>query len=177
MAGTSLLTGLPVRLLAPCLAVALCALLPARAQAHGALIEYKTASAIALQAKYDNGEAMTTAQIAVYAPNNPDKPWLTGKGDHQGRFSFVPDPAITGEWMVQAREAGHGAMVYFTVGGNPAVADAGASASVAAASAAPATAARLESTAQTPLQRWLMGASAVWGLIGTALFFARKKAG
>lgn len=168
-------TSLPSRVRAayPAVAAALCCLMPVGVQAHGALIEYKTVPGIALQAKYDNGELMTTAQITVYAPNNPDQPWLTGKGDKEGRFSFVPDPAITGAWKIMAREAGHGAMAHFMVGGKAAAADAGASAP--AATAAPAAA--VETTAQSPLQRWLMGASAVWGLIGTALFFARKKAG
>lgn len=167
--------------LAPCglAAVALCAVLPTAAQAHGAKIEYKIAPAIALQAMYDAGEPMTTAQVTVYAPSDPSKPWLTGKTDKEGRFSFVPDPAIAGEWVVQAREAGHGAMIHVTLGNDSAAAQDGASGAAAsgAASGTPVAAAPVQSEAQSPLQRWLMGASAVWGLIGTALFFARKKAG
>ena len=114
--------------LAPCglAAVALCAVLPTAAQAHGAKIEYKIAPAIALQAMYDAGEPMTTAQVTVYAPSDPSKPWLTGKTDKEGRFSFVPDPAIAGEWVVQAREAGHGAMIHVTLGNDSAAAQDGA---------------------------------------------------
>lgn len=153
----------------------LCALLPVLAQAHGAKIEYQMVPAISLYAKYDSGEPMTAAQIAVYAPNDPAKPWLTGKGNKDGYFSFVPDSAIAGEWMMQAREAGHGAMAHFTVGGNAVAATVGASGSATSAAAAPPAA--LETTAQTPLQRWLMAASVIWGFIGTGLFFSRRKAG
>lgn len=163
---------------------ALCCLLPALAHAHGALLEQQTVPGIAVRAMYDTGEPMKTAQITIYAPNDPAKPWLTGKADPQGRFRFVPDPAIPGQWTIQAREAGHGALIYVTVGGSdntPATASASAASGAAAAHAVPAAPAvpiaqsTTSSHAHSPLQRWVMVACVVWGFVGTALFFARKR--
>lgn len=169
-------------------------LLPTLAQAHGALLEQRTVPAIAVRAMYDTGEPMKTAQITVYAPNDPAKPWLTGKADPEGHFRFVPDPAIPGQWTIQAREAGHGALIYVTLGSEQAApaadatvaaadttttatANSGASASphapavsTASTTVRPGTSA----SAHSPLQRWVMVACVVWGFIGTALFFTRK---
>ena len=121
-------------------AAALCCLLPTGAQAHGAKLEYTLAPAISVQARYEAGEPMTSAQVTVYAPNDPAKPWLTGKTDKEGRFTFAPDPAIPGEWAIQAREAGHGSMIHAMVGdaSAAAAASAGASGASAAAAATPA---------------------------------------
>lgn len=157
-------------------------LLPTLAQAHGALLEQQIVPAIAVRAMYDTGEPMKTAQITVYAPNDPAKPWLTGKADVQGHFRFVPDPAIPGQWTIQAREAGHGALIYVTLGhenGNenaaPASAASEASGAVRAQDPVPVvTQAVVSSQANQPLQRWVMLACVVWGFIGTALFFARS---
>lgn len=169
------------------LVLMVCSVLPNIAQAHAALMNYTIAPAISLQAMYEGGEPMAAAQIVVYAPDNPAEPWLTGKTDEQGRFTFTPDPAISGEWAVQARQAGHGAMMHVTLG-DDAPANAGtdtsanphahADASTDAASAKAATvsaATHTHTTGQTPMQRGLMIASIVWGFIGTGLFFARKR--
>ncbi|MDO4795399.1 MAG: hypothetical protein Q4A28_05595 [Brachymonas sp.] len=153
-------------------------LMPALAQAHGALLEQQIVPAIAVRAMYDTGEPMTTAQITVYAPNDPAKPWLTGKADPQGHFRFVPDPAIPGQWTIQAREAGHGALIYVTLGNENAApasaASANASSGAASAQASVVAQPAVSSQANQPLQRWVMVACVVWGFIGTALFFARK---
>ncbi len=152
-------------------------LLPVLAHAHGAKLEYRMTPGISLQAMYDSGTPMTAAQITVYAPNDPATPWLTGKSDAQGRFSFVPDAHIPGMWAVQAREAGHGALIQIPIGD--------ANSNSATSTAAPGsnngtpamhTSARALAQGANPLQRWVMVASVVWGFIGTALFFARKKA-
>ena len=159
---------------------ALCCLLPALAHAHGALLEQQTVPGIAVRAMYDTGEPMKTAQITVYAPNDPAKPWLTGKADPEGYFRFVPDPTIAGQWTIQAREAGHGALIYVTLGNEKAASASAASAASgtasASAQAAPVVAQPVVSAqANQPLQRWVMVACVVWGFIGTALFFARKR--
>lgn len=128
---------------------------PSSLYAHGAVIEYSQTTGIALQAKYDTGQPMPKAQVAVYAPDNPAKPWLTGTSDEQGRFRFVPDPAKPGTWSVQARLAGHGAMVHILIkDGEPA---------------------KTTLAATDTGQRGLMAASVVWGCIGTALYFKRRR--
>lgn len=145
LASASLITGL-------------CLFSPEPLYAHGALMEYAFASAITIQAKYDTGHPMPGAQITVYSPDDPRKPWLTGTSDEEGRFSFVPDPGKAGTWTVQARQAGHGAMVHIPMD-QTSLSDIG---------AAPVSA------GLTTLQRLLMALAVVWGFVGTALFFSRK---
>lgn len=153
-------------------------LLPALAHAHGANLDYQMTPGISLQAKYDSGEPMTQAQFTVFAPNDPTTPWRTGKSDAQGRFSFVPDASIPGMWAVQAREAGHGALVQIPIGDTSSSSEATAASATTNASAAAPTmpSAAVHTQGANPQQRWVMIASVIWGFIGTALFFARKKA-
>lgn len=153
-------------------------LLPALAHAHGANLDYQMTPGISLQAKYDSGEPMTQAQFTVFAPNDPTTPWRTGESDAQGRFSFVPDASIPGMWAVQAREAGHGALVQIPIGDTSSSSEATAASATTNASAAAPTmpSAAVHTQGANPQQRWVMIASVIWGFIGTALFFARKKA-
>jgi nickel transport protein len=125
--------------------------------AHGVQIEINS-TAIAVQATYDNGQPLRDAQVQVYAPGEPETPWLKGKTDHKGHFSFVPDASQPGAWEVTVRQAGHGGTTIVTVG-----------------KTAPGTAALGQSAELSPVQYWLSVGAIVWGLIGTALFFARGK--
>lgn len=123
--------------------------------AHGVELEYYECSAIEVVARYDTGEPMAEAQVAVFAPGSPAEPWLTGFCDESGRYSFVPDPQIPGLWEVQVRQAGHGGRIRIEVGESgvdaPAVGG------------------------FTNAQKILMIAAVTWGLIGTALFFSRRR--
>ncbi|MBN1189419.1 MAG: carboxypeptidase regulatory-like domain-containing protein [Dehalococcoidales bacterium] len=123
--------------------------------AHGAKIEYTIGMSVDIVAMYDSGEPMGGAQVAVYAPGDPSHPWLTGVCDDQGRFSFTPDTSLPGTWDVQVRQAGHGDITHIPVGaGSDGSSEGG----------------------NTPLQIVLMSLCVVWGCIGTALFFMRRKA-
>ena len=126
--------------------------LAAPALAHGAKITYTVATQIELQAAYDSGEPMAGAQVAVYAPDDPSTPWLTGKCDEEGRFRFAPDPTRPGAWDVQVRQAGHGNVVHIPVGAEGAGGGSFSTAQIA-----------------------LMAVSVAWGFVGTALFFSRRK--
>ena len=128
--------------------------LPLKAYAHGARIEYKVNMAIELVAAYDNGEPMAGAQFVVYAPDDPSVPWLTGFCDDEGRFSFVPDTSRPGTWDVQVRQGGHGDIIHIPVGEGMVAMGGG---------------------TNTPLQIVLMAACVVWGSIGTALYFSRRR--
>ncbi len=128
---------------------------------HAALVELAPAEGVAVQARYDDGTAMAGAQIVVFAPDDPQRPWLTGRADDEGWFRFVPAPDLAGRWTVQARQAGHGAMAHVELGGEG------------AASVWTAPAGGGLSTAQ----RALVAGSVVWGLIGTGLVFHRRQAG
>ncbi len=137
------------------LALLLSLILTAAVSAHGVKIEYTIGMSVEIVAAYDTGEPMAGGQVTVYAPDEPSTPWLTGICDEGGRFVFTPDPAKPGTWDVQVRQAGHGDMVHIPIGDNVAVSG---------------------STGYTPLQIVLMGACVVWGFIGTALFFSRRRA-
>lgn len=133
-------------------------------QAHGAVIDYASVSAVQLTATYDNGDPMKEAQVNVYAPDNPTDPWLTGQTNEQGQFVFTPDASQAGNWEVQVRQAGHGDIVNIPVNteadGSVQIADA--------------IAKRTSNGYSTP-QLVLMGAAGIWGFVGTALFFSREK--
>jgi nickel transport protein len=124
------------------------------AHAHGARIEYTLNMTIEIQATYDNGEPMAEAQVTVYAPNDLTTPWMTGVCDDEGRFAFTPDASIPGTWDVQVRQAGHGDIVHIPVGKEGATSG---------------------STGYTALQYVLMGATTVWGFVGTALFVSSRR--
>ncbi|NJN85435.1 MAG: carboxypeptidase regulatory-like domain-containing protein [Leptolyngbyaceae cyanobacterium SL_7_1] len=125
-----------------------------RAWAHGVQIEYQATQAYEIQAAYDTGTPMADAQVAVYSPDEPSEPWLTGTTDAQGRFVF--SPTTPGNWEVQIRQAGHGDILVIPVGDGGAGSASG------------------SSNSYTPLQTGLMIGSVLWGCIGTALFFSRS---
>jgi len=128
---------------------------PTAAYAHGVDINYQTKTAVEIEAMYDTGDPVSGGQVTIYAPNDPSKPWATGKADESGRFVFAPDPLKTGSWDVQVRLAGHGGMVHIPIDNGNA--------------AAPAAA------GYSTMQIIIMSASVIWGFIGTALYFARRK--
>jgi nickel transport protein len=129
--------------------------LPLTAFAHGAKIKYTVDMTVKLVAAYDNGEPMADAQFTVYAPDDPSTPWLTGFCDNEGRFSFVPDTSKPGIWDVQVRQAGHGDIVHIPIGEDM-VATSG-------------------TGGYTTIQIVLMAACFIWGSVGTALYFSRRR--
>jgi nickel transport protein len=131
-------------------------LLPATALAHGVNIQYSSDVEITIVAKYDTGTPMAGAQVAVYAPDDPSTPWLTGVCDDEGRFSFTPDASKPGIWDVQVRLAGHGGMIHIPVGGDSTATSGGLG-------------------GYSYLQIGLMAACVIWGCIGTALYFRRRR--
>ena len=146
--------------------------------AHGVRITYQVSPALEIQASYDNGEEMANAQVAVYAPNAPSEPWLKGTTDAAGRFVFIPDSSLDGHWEVKVRQAGHGNIVAVSPEDVLATSDpSDLSDDLSGLSDRSAKTAPVLSgdTRYTPPQLFLMGASGVWGFVGTALFFIRRK--
>jgi nickel transport protein len=144
-----------------------------RATAHGVAIEYQTTQAYEINAAYDTGEPMANAQVAVFSPNDPAKPWLTGTTDAEGRFVF--SPSAPGNWEVQVRQAGHGDILVIPVEDGatstataPTTTDTGNNVGNDSVATGP-----IDS--YTPLQKGLMMGAVIWGCVGTALFFARGK--
>lgn len=151
-------------------------LAPVPAGAHGARVEavvvrnVEVSHRVDVRATYHSGRPMAGAGVSVFAPRDAESPWLTGVCDDSGSFSFEPPPEMSGEWVVRVVHQGHGGVV--TIGIEPAAAGDG--------GAAPAPAVVRAEASSSPhlstLQRVLMGACVVWGLVGTALFFSRRRA-
>lgn len=122
--------------------------------AHGVVTQVITSTGVTVSAGYDDGTPLAHAHVNVYAPDNPRNPWLRGTTNDSGEFRFVPDHTITGQWGVQIRQAGHGAMVHVAIGAEER--------------------ASITSNELSPLQKGIMALCVVWGAIGTALFFSRR---
>jgi len=145
----------------PRMALALIATLLASevAMAHAAFVEARTVPGVLIEAAYETGEPMAQAQVTVYGPTDPARPAMTGLTDEYGVFGFVPTPGETGSWAVQVRQAGHGAMAHVRVEG----------------SSDASTIHEPSSSPVTGLQRLIITAAVIWGFIGTALFFTRRR--
>ena len=128
----------------------------AAAWGHGVDIQSRSSQVIEIQAAYDSGEPMATAQVRVYAPDDPETPRFMGQTDEQGRYQFAPDGP--GDWEVAVRQAGHGEITVIPV------TEAGAIAPTYQAD-----------SGLSPLQRGLMAGAVTWGCVGTALYFRRSK--
>ncbi|GBF82267.1 carboxypeptidase regulatory-like domain-containing protein [Aphanothece sacrum] len=81
--------------------------IPTKILAHAVETNYLLSNQLEFQTKYSTGEPLKGAKVMVYAPNNPDKPWMEGKTDEEGRFSFLPDKSIKGDWQVEILQEGH----------------------------------------------------------------------
>lgn len=69
---------------------------------------------IGIQVAYDHGAPLVKSMVNIYAPANPDTPFLQGVTDQHGRFAFVPD--APGEWRVEVEDGtGHGIVQKITV--------------------------------------------------------------
>ena len=129
---------------------------------HGAIAT--VSQTFLVEASYSSGQPMSLAQVAVYSPDSPDEPWTLGQTNEQGEFEFSPD--IDGRWDVVIRQAGHGTTVSVPVQTQ---------AATPASTTSQTTAAIVSEPLANPVQRWASAGAALWGLIGTALFFSRGK--
>jgi nickel transport protein len=152
------------------IAAAVAVLTPSVALAHGSNVaatvtrQVTVELIVAVEATYHSGRPMAGALVTVLAPGSPDEPWLTGECDAEGRFEFSPPVDRPGTWEVVVFSQGHGGRVSVDIAGEGEVP---ASAVVTAESS---------STGHlTRLQKFVMGACVIWGLVGTALFFSRGR--
>ena len=131
-------------------------LIPLKVAAHGVQISSAKVNSIEIIALYDSGQPMAGGQVNVYAPDDPLEPWLTGICDQQGKFFFIPDYSKPGLWEVQVRLAGHGDLIRIEITDSEEAIATGA-------------------TALSSLQKAVMALTVIWGAVGTALFFSRRK--
>ncbi len=137
--------------------------------AHGANIKHQQTPAIVIKAAFDDGTPMANAQAIVYSPDDPANPWLKGTTDSEGKFTFVPESQVSGNWDVKVRQAGHGDIASISLEQENSTSDTNSNTKENKAGIR----ANLEEI--MPLQKLLMISTTVWGFIGTALFFARNK--
>ena len=83
------------------------ALAPAAARGHEVLHEIERGRAIAVKARFADGEALAYTQYEIYSPADPRIPHQKGRTDRNGWLSFVPD--APGKWRVKiVDDTGHG---------------------------------------------------------------------
>lgn len=159
-----------------------------RTLAHGVEASFQSVEAISIVAHFDSGTPFSNGQVVVYAPNDPQNPYLQGVTDENGKFVFEVDKAITGSWAVRVRGAGHGTIINIpieattattattdniqeieaTINNNNETSDNSASENNSQNSTMSIV------SSPNPSQKILMAVSGVWGFVGTALFFSRK---
>ncbi|HEY9817923.1 MAG TPA: hypothetical protein V6D20_19270 [Candidatus Obscuribacterales bacterium] len=157
--------------------------------AHSTALDYTVAPAVAVSALYDTGKPMVEAQVSVFSPDDVTTPWITGTTDSQGNFIFMPDPAVTGNWEVQVRQAGHGEVIVIPMATPPSVTEnlppsgsaetatenpEAASAPVDLSPSVMPMSPQPRSSQLSPVQRWTMIGAIIWGFVGTAFFFASR---
>ncbi|MFZ4639094.1 MAG: carboxypeptidase regulatory-like domain-containing protein [Nodosilinea sp.] len=99
-------------------ALAICLALvgfPAQAWAHQVETNYTLGNQLEFQSTFSTGEPFAGAKVTIYAPNHPDQPWKTITTDSQGRFAFLPDESIPGNWKVAIEDATKSHGDYWTV--------------------------------------------------------------
>lgn len=150
-----------------------------KAFSHGVAIAYQTTEAISIQAKYDNGKPMSNAQVVVYSPENPSEAWQTGVTDDEGKFAFIPENDVSGNWTVKVRSAGHGSVINIPLQSLNTEIDNNTQEEMSVN-----TNNREEKTSSitssatgelSTSQKILMAITGSWGFIGTALFFSRQQ--
>ncbi|NJN29808.1 MAG: DUF4198 domain-containing protein [Synechococcales cyanobacterium RM1_1_8] len=95
------------KILLPLVAIATLAI-PTKALGHAVETRYVFEDQLQLQTLFSHGEPLADATVQVFSPDHPEKPWLEGKTDSEGRFAFTPDKQIPGNWEVIIKEQGHG---------------------------------------------------------------------
>ena len=136
--------------------------------AHGANIKHQQTPAIVIKAAFDDGTPMANAQAIIYSPEDPANPWLKGTTDSEGKFTFVPESKVSGNWDVKVRKAGHGDIASISLEQENSASDTNPNTTE--------NKARMRANLKEilPLQKFLMISTTVWGFIGTALFFAAR---
>jgi nickel transport protein len=89
--------------------------LPSSAWAHQVETFYTLGNQLEFQSILGEGEPFAGATVTIYAPNQPNLPWRTLTTDAEGRFAFVPDESIPGDWEVAIESEDVSHADYWTV--------------------------------------------------------------
>ncbi|MBD3370392.1 carboxypeptidase regulatory-like domain-containing protein [Candidatus Fermentibacteria bacterium] len=130
--------------------------LPSLGLTHGTNLDWNQRNGVELRARFDDGLPLQSAEVTIFSPADPSSPWAEALTDSQGRCFFAPDTA--GTWDVRVRKGGHGAMAHIPVDTTLSTAARGGG-----------------STGYSTIQIVTMAACIVWGFVGTALHFRRRR--
>lgn len=87
------------------------AIAPTKAMAHQVQTNYildsQSDNSLQLRTTFSNGQPLKGAKVTVTSPDQPYRIRAVGKTDSQGRFTFVPDQPINGNWEVNIERDGH----------------------------------------------------------------------
>jgi nickel transport protein len=136
------------------------------AQAHSVQTDYLMSDKLEFTTQYSSGVPLQQANVRVFAPGHPDKPWFEGKTDANGKFSFKPDQKIPGEWEVRIGHGDHGDILEVPVTKNGVEVDK-------ISSAIPSETKYGTSNVET-WQFTVVGAIAAGGALGTSLLISRR---
>lgn len=86
------------------------------ASAHMVQTDYQLRlDRLEIQTTFGEEEAFAGAPVSVYSPENPDQPFMIGRTDENGKFSFQPDTAIEGDWSIEIGDANDSHWDYLVV--------------------------------------------------------------
>jgi nickel transport protein len=138
--------------------------------AHGSHVEatitrtIEVTRTVEVVATTHGSRPMADGQVTVFAPGAPEEPWLSAVCDAEGRVRFELPADAAGTWDIRVAHRGHGGRIQLEVPGE----DGDTRDTITA-----------EAIAAQPqlstLQKAILGGGVVWGCIGTALFFARRR--
>lgn len=97
---------------------------PAQAWAHAVETNFMVnlvTQDLEFVSNYSTGEPFDGATVTIFSPDQPDTPWGESHMDEDGRFSFVPDIAIPGDWRVEFYQDGHSDLMVVPVQPNGAI--------------------------------------------------------
>ena len=92
--------------------------LPSVAMAHAVETNYVWGDLLEFQSTFSTGEPLQAAVVQIYAPNDLETPWQELTTDDQGRFAFMPDLTIPGDWNVYIEQDSHKDIWTVPVGAN-----------------------------------------------------------
>lgn len=123
--------------------------------AHGVEYEF-IRNNVTIKAYFSGGKPFYPATFDLYSPDDYEEVYLSGETNNEGVFSIKPNSP--GKWIVMLRDkTGHGTRINIDVNKDLSINTGGTNSS------------------STLYQKIIMAVCVIWGFIGTALFFIRKK--
>lgn len=122
--------------------------------AHGSEYNILSDKTLKIEAKFDTGEPIANSPVLVFSPGGSEPQYIL-ETDEEGIFYFAPDKV--GTWILQVRgNDGHGMRINIPVDEN-------------LISTPP------QSSSISLMQKVFMAISIIWGAIGTALYFKKRR--